>query len=408
MHQQTRKKNNNFIPPAIQPALVEFMQDVFPFYADTACHLDVKVDDSAVHSFERTRNFPSIICANHPSPDDPIVLFGLSAEVDYPFYYMTAREVFMRHPSLRSIWLESLGCFSILRGTIDISSLRTTRRLLIRGNDKIVMFPEGEISHQNSLLMPFENGVAQIALDACKAKYRIGKTSPLFVLPAGILYRYRENHVQEMASILARLEEKLGILQSDGALSRRVLNCFIALLDDESKLHHLEFDRTASCDVRLQEFVEHATGELELELLGSAHHGAIIDRLHRLKSTLIVERFQMGHEPTEESTRWYREVRRLTRLVGLTSESFKSPMSQEEFAELITILSWEVNNCDSVPKFDKTAFVTASEPIDVMYCSMRRTGGRDDVSALTNQIREEVAGSIAMLKEKHQTCAWVD
>lgn len=408
MNQQTRKKNNSFIPPAIQPALVEFMQNIFPFYADTARHLDVKINDGAVRNFEHIRNFPSIICANHPSPDDPIVLFGLSAEVDYPFYYMTAREVFMHHPSLRSIWLESLGCFSILRGITDVSSLRTTRRLLIQSNDKIVMFPEGEISHQNSLLMSFENGVAQIALDACKAKYRIGKTSPLFVLPVGIVYRYRENHVQEMEGLLAQLEEKLGISHGDGALSRRLLNCFIALLDDESKLHHLDVDPTASCDVRLQQFVEHATRELELEMLGSERQGAIIDRLHRLKSTLIVERFQMGHEPNEERTRWYGEVRRLTRLVGLTAESFKSPMSQEELAELITVLSWEVNNCDVVPRFDKMAFVTADEPIDVMYCSMRRSGRRDEVGALTKKIRQAVNDSIALLQAQYPTCSWVD
>jgi 1-acyl-sn-glycerol-3-phosphate acyltransferase len=390
-----------FIPPKMAPPLVTLAQDIFPLYAKVAHHLTVQVDADSARWFAQIKNYPGIICPNHPAPEDPMALFGLSRKMGENFYFMTAREVFMQHPSVRSVWLEWVGCYSIARGTPDRNSLRATKRLLLNGNHKVAIFPEGEISHQNDRLTALENGIAQIALDVCKAKYRSGQSAPLYLLPVAIFYRFRDDHLKELVKILKEFENSLGTGMPGGVpSSTRIYNCYLTMLADEEALHDLSCAGTF--EDRLRKFLLHATGELELEMLGDEQKGRIIDRLHHLKSILVHDKFDVRQEPNEQDISWYRSIRRLTRLSALTSESFHSSMSQEEFAELLTILSWEIHNEDRVPHFAKTAFIAATEPVDAMHYAMQ-DGNSSGAPDIIRQVQERITQKLNELARKHPT-----
>ncbi len=82
---------------------------------------------------------PAIVCANHTSSLDPILIayaFGINCRLNF----MAKAELFSI-PILKSI-LSALCVFPVSRGEPDISSIRTTMKYLKSG-DMVMMFPEG-------------------------------------------------------------------------------------------------------------------------------------------------------------------------------------------------------------------------------------------------------------------------
>lgn len=81
----------------------------------------------------------AIICANHSNYIDP-VLIGIAAGKKHMIHFMAKAELFENR--LFGGLLRKLGTFPVHRGTSDIDSVRTSMKLL-RGGEKIMMFPEG-------------------------------------------------------------------------------------------------------------------------------------------------------------------------------------------------------------------------------------------------------------------------
>lgn len=101
---------------------------------------------------------PVIIVANHVSNWDPIVV---GVALDRQVHFMAKEELF-RVPVFRWI-LVALGAFSVDRSRGDLGAIKTALRLLLQG--KVVgMFPEGKRNRSQDLLLPFQSGVALLAL----------------------------------------------------------------------------------------------------------------------------------------------------------------------------------------------------------------------------------------------------
>lgn len=389
--------SNVFIPPMTSQPLVGLVKLAFPAYAELAHDLQIVVDDQTKRIFDQIQNSAAIVCPNHPTPQDPIAVFGLSSSVHQTFHYMTAREVFMEHPSARSLWLESLGCYSVARGLGDRECLRATKRLLLKGHQKVVIFPEGEITHQNEQLMRFEQGPARIALDVCKARARAGIHQPLYLVPVALVYRFNADYTKQLLLALEKLEASFEAIASQLPVYLRIFNCFLSLLDAEEDLHRLK--RVGTFSDRVQTLLVHATGELELEMLKCQYQGEVIDRLHRLKSILVRERFDEHREPDDQHKSWYRSIRRLTRLIAVNADSMHSDMTQEQQAELLSILSWEVFNRNILPKFDQTVFIAAAEPIDVAFYGTLT--GTTECKALTEELQRRCDAAVKVTLAEH-------
>ena len=90
---------------------------------------------------------------------------------------MCARETFDRKIAglkLRGFVMTRLGVYSVVRGAVDRDSFRMTRETLAKGARKLVIFGEGEISHQNETIMPFESGIVQFGLWALNDMEKAG------------------------------------------------------------------------------------------------------------------------------------------------------------------------------------------------------------------------------------------
>jgi len=82
---------------------------------------------------------PALICANHSSYSDPVILafaFGMNN-----FMRFMAKIELMRIPVLGYL-LKIAGIFGVDRGNADVNAVKTAMKTLKSG-DKVVIFPEG-------------------------------------------------------------------------------------------------------------------------------------------------------------------------------------------------------------------------------------------------------------------------
>jgi 1-acyl-sn-glycerol-3-phosphate acyltransferase len=82
---------------------------------------------------------PAILCANHSSNFDPIMV-SLAAGSEHHIRYMAKIELF-KIPVVASV-IAAIGAFPVDRGNKDIRAIKTALKIL-RSGDKIGIFPEG-------------------------------------------------------------------------------------------------------------------------------------------------------------------------------------------------------------------------------------------------------------------------
>lgn len=115
---------------------------------------------------------PLIVCANHTSAIDPVIL---AVSVPYRIYSMAKAELF--NNKLFGWYLRSIGVFPVKRGEADIKSIKTSLKLL-KENKIMGIFPEGTRNKTGDLKA--EPGVAMLAIRA---------QAP--VLPIAIISNYK-------------------------------------------------------------------------------------------------------------------------------------------------------------------------------------------------------------------------
>lgn len=147
-----------------------------------------------------------LFAPNHPTNNDPALLFHLSAQVHQTFHYLACRESFDHALGLWGHFIKRLGAHSVIRGTADRASFRATRELLASPASKLVIFPEGETYSQNDTLLPFHDGVFQLALWALEDARKTDPTASLFIQPVALKYRFTTDMRLPILLSLTRLE----------------------------------------------------------------------------------------------------------------------------------------------------------------------------------------------------------
>lgn len=120
---------------------------------------------------------PTIICGNHISMRDPLVL---ACCVKPELRFMGKKELWDIKP-LRWLW-DGLGGFPVDRGASDTSALRTAVGIL-KDQQILIIFPEGTRNEDDGKQHAIQAGVASIALRG-KAKL-----SPIYIQGPYKLFR---------------------------------------------------------------------------------------------------------------------------------------------------------------------------------------------------------------------------
>ena len=198
-----------FYPPKRNPSLIWLAQKVMPWVARLILQVDLVVPPESLAQLRRLKAKPYLICCNHPTFHDPMVMFLLSARLGVPFYYLAAYEQFQ--DKVQRWFYQRLGAYSIRRGLADRPSIAYTIGLMQR-DCRLVIFPEGGCSFQNDTIMPFRAGGVQMALQAMTRQVKKGKkVQDFYVVPISLKYRYTEDMTGAIAQALNQLEQALDL-----------------------------------------------------------------------------------------------------------------------------------------------------------------------------------------------------
>ncbi len=205
----------NFYPPRLNPFLVHLAQFIVPCVVRWFFQFELVVSRDCLEKIGSLKNQRLLLLPNHPTFQDPIVMFALSAKLGQAFYYLAAYELF--NGSLNSIY-QGLGIYSIRRGLVDRPSIAQTLKLLTQPGCHLVIFPEGGCSFQNDTVMPFRAGAVQIAFQSMSKTVNQGEPLPdLYALPVSIKYRYTQNMNKVINQTLHRLEQALNLKVDSGS-----------------------------------------------------------------------------------------------------------------------------------------------------------------------------------------------
>lgn len=199
----------SFYPPRLDRFLVRLAQFIAPCVTRWFFQFELVVSPECKEKIRSLKNQRLLILPNHPTFQDPIVMFELSAKLGQTFYYLAAYELF--NGSGSGIF-QRLGVYSIRRGLVDRPSIAQTLELLTQPGCRLVVFPEGGCSFQNDTVMPFRVGAVQIAFQAMSKTLKRGEPLPdLYVLPVSIKYRYTQDMSKAINQTLNRLEQALNL-----------------------------------------------------------------------------------------------------------------------------------------------------------------------------------------------------
>ncbi len=237
-----------FYPPKQIPLMARLVQSISYLLARILYKAKLSVSEESVAKVRAidTDTRVVLVC-NHPTMEDGMTLFVLSARIGQLFHYIVAHEAF---EGLMGWFIQRLGCYSIRRGVGDRTSISQTLSLLKHPSCRLVIFPEGGCSYQNDTIMPFRSGAIQLPMSAlaqiAKKSKSSGQIPDVFVVPVSLKYRYRQPMRQVIEKTLSRLEEQLNIAADIGVDSntkernylrlRRVANQVILKIEQEANL----------------------------------------------------------------------------------------------------------------------------------------------------------------------------
>lgn len=166
----------------------------------------VELDISGVEHVQRALQAGAgvMVTPNHSFHYDSYVLIEASHRVGRPFHFLSAWQVFAMSKWFEQLVLQWHGCFSINREGADLAAFKTAVEILRSSPHPLVIFPEGDIYHNNDRVTPFRDGAAAIAMSAAKKAER-----PVVCVPCALKCFYLDDPTEDLQQLMSRLEESL-------------------------------------------------------------------------------------------------------------------------------------------------------------------------------------------------------
>ncbi len=367
-----------FDPPRDSPVLIALMQLLWPLVMRIR-HGDMKVTvvGDGLSRFKQLKGRRAIICPNHVTDDDSDVVFSLSCAVKESFNFLTAWEIL--HGGIgRRRWLQCMGCLSVVRDAPDVTSFKASRDLLVKGKKKIIIFPEGELSRENDLLLPIKPGAVQIGFSALEKLEHMDDLDSIFIVPVALKYVYRRDIHQRLQKAVERLEQHLPIRsESQKPLYDRIYLIGIEILSALEEEYNHQPEPGANVNERIDSLREavlkQAAAWLQVDLPAKSTQ---LERAHLLLNALNA--ISYGSKPPrrtflktlhqQQKQRRHallRDIHRVLTFIAISDEYVKEPATQEQLAEIVDMFEEEVFGCRS-RKGPRSALIYIGEPIDLL------------------------------------------
>ncbi len=399
----------DFKPPKPNSFFIKVAQGLIPFVLRGPLKISkFVIDPESLDGLQTVANYPTVLVPNHADYADAPIMFGLSKHMGEQFYYMCARETFSG--GIRSFFMQRFGVYSVVRGSVDRESFRTTRSLLAAGKHPLVVFAEGEISRQNDTVLPFESGVVQLCFWALDDMVKADAVKPLYAVPIGIKYIYDEEMWDEIESALARLEREIlpqGLATSED-LYERLRGIGAAAVSTLEREYRLKADANRSLNERIEALREHILSQME-EFMGVTPQPAVLPRtrvralrnlvdaeIYRETEELSAYESQLHEQRLEKFQEFYPDLNRLINFIAIYDGYVGENRSPERFLEVITRLEREVFG-SSKPRGPRIAFMRFGPPKNLLdlyeaYKQEKKQTVQDVTLELESEVQALISG----------------
>lgn len=364
----------------------------------------VEIERADLERLKSLRSQRVILTPNHPTNNDPALIFELSKRSGMSFYYLCTREAF---DAWRGVWgalIQRIGAYSIVRGSIDRESLRYTRVLLARRGTKLVIFPEGEVYSQNDSLLPFQTGAVQLAVWGREEARKKEPEAGVVLLPCAVRYRFMGDVRPALEGKIARLEAKLKLDRQGQDIYARLRQVSVAVLSAVEREYHLEpvepgeladgeladGDLTPRFEAAKEAALARAAGLLGVKMPRGTLPEKMRALLHRAEQQLHEDDDEavpvtLARQEDDRVRLAWNDLRRLANWIAIYDGYVSRAPSQEHVAEVVHRLETEVFGQASFAG-PRIATVRVGEPLPLPEAVERK-----DLAELTLQLEKSVA-----------------
>lgn len=397
-----QKRHPDFYPPRQNPLLVYLAQRLAPVAAHWYYNFDLVVSQEDLDRLRSLHQQRMLLLPNHPTFDDPIVIFVLSARLGIPFYYLSARETLR---GLRGVWLQRLGVYSIRRGMVDRPSVAQTLELLTKPDCKLVIFAEGGCSFQNDTVMPFRVGAIQMAFQAMNKVLKQEKTLPdLYIVPIALKYHYTGDMTGAIEQTLNQLEQALEV-KPIGDLYQRLRTVAEQVLLKCEREYNL-VNQVTDWNQRVANLKAHVLRHCEQQLGLTSTAGELDrERTYRIQQALL----EALENPTVVSDGiWTWEFMskaawRVLNFDAIYDGYVAAKLSPERFLDTLIRLERDVFNIDRPrPKGHRQALLRVAEPLNLKdWFADYQQNRTNTVKSVTQKIHQTVQQNLDELASQN-------
>jgi 1-acyl-sn-glycerol-3-phosphate acyltransferase len=397
-----------FKPPKPNQIVITLFRLAFPLELMRA-QIEVEPMGDTMQRLRQLHGKHAVLVCNHSNQYDPEVIFALSLMLSEDFRYIVAREVFDWVFGSVGWLFQSLGNYSVSRGHADVESFETTRRIIAAGKNKLVMFPEGEVTRRPDFLLPLRHGTARLLLEGQKRLLSEKPDEPVLVQPLGIRWRYKHNITRWLSWITSRIEQRLGLNSSGAGLAQRVHAAAAAML----AVLEEEYGCPSRADLPFEERVFQLREQILQQLsaivqVQKPESGSHVRWLRRALNaiadfanadTASMSRFQrrVHQRQAAKSLRFIADCRRVQHLIGVVPPAERRPLTQERLAAMISFIERQVFGF-VLPKGPRVAMVSAGEAFSLLnFHNQYLHDQQQAIEAVTEKMADEMQALIDLL-----------
>ena len=381
---------------------------------------EIIVLGDGIEKFKKLKGKRAMICPNHSHRHDPEVMFAFSCLVGEQFNFIAAREVFDWNNGLNGWFLQRMGVYSVVRGAIDRESFKTTKRILVEGKKKLVLFPEGEISRQNDVLLPLESGAAQLSFMALNELHGSQPEEPIYVVPIAIKYTYKSDLTRHLAELLDKIEAKIGLNNhSEPSLYKRVRAASEVVLKTLESEYNLKPGEGADLNTRMNglktRILENIGEFLDVTLPSSGSH---LDWVRVLRNTmddfiyaedadqLPPYQKKIHDEKSEKIRGFYRDLDRVVTFIAIYDGYLTPPATQERMVNVLELMESEIFGQSKI-KGPRIVYMSVGEPINLLELYPDYKKAKKSVIEKVSQNIDGQLASMLLSMDKGRTSVFV-
>lgn len=376
-----------FYPPRQNPLLVRLLQSVSYPLIWLLYKFEVVVSDEAVAQLRQLEPHRLVYLCNHPTLEDGVAMFGLSARVGHLFHYIVARESF---EGLLGKFLQGIGCYSIRRGLGDRASIGQTLSLLKTPGCRLVIFPEGGCSYQNDTIMPFRSGAIQMPLQVMGQLAKQAEVPDLYLVPVSLKYRYTQPMEPIIEKTLAGLERTLGVTPQPGqGFYERLIAIAAPILTRLETEYGLPTDAAGSWNDRIDRLRRQVIAQCERQLgLEPNLNTPVRERVYKVQSVLEAQETEISEDESRYEALYWTTVRLLNFDAIYDGYVAENP-TPERFLDTLMRLEREVYKIEHIkPKAHRQAIFNIGTPVNLKdYVEDYRKDKSATVERLTQQLQ---------------------